>query len=67
MESEKKYDVFHRTWWRRDDYGGRIPGVGPRSYIARGLSYSLAREVAREWNEEHEPGELSDKAELEES
>jgi len=70
MENERRYDVFHRTWWRWEQTSTgrkRVPGAGKRTYIAQGLSYELAREVAREWNAEHEPGELSRKAELEQA
>jgi hypothetical protein len=74
MTEDKRYDVFHRTWWRWQRVRQpaiaqfkRVPGVGKRTYIARGLSYDLALEVAKEYNDTHEPGELSRKAELEEA
>jgi hypothetical protein len=67
MTEDKRYDVFHRTWWRRGEHGGRVPGAGKRTYIARGLSYDLARQVAKEYNDTHAPGPLSRKAEFEEA
>ena len=48
------YDVFHWTW-------------GKKRYIQRRLVLADARELCRKWNASHEPGELSDKAEFEES
>jgi len=73
MDNERRYDVFHRTWWRWAKAGlfhqrrAKIPGAGRRTYIARGISFELACRVAKEYNDSHEPGKLSRKAELEES
>lgn len=63
------YTVFHRTWWRRnpDWPGGREPGVGKRHFIAKVWSEEEARQLCREWNQSHDPGLLSDKAEYEEN
>lgn len=69
MKTKLKYNVFHRTWWRPNPSwpGGREPGVGESHYLAKGVSYSVARQMCKEWNAEHEPGLLSDKAEFEEA
>ncbi len=64
----KRYDVFIRTWYI---YDGKkiVPGPGEKSYIpeAQGLTRTEARAFCEKWNDEHEPGELSYKAEFEES
>ena len=62
-----KYNVFHRTWWKRNKSypDGREPYPGKKYYIAKGVSYNIAREICDEWNSEHDPGFLSDKAEFE--
>ena len=63
------YNVFHRTWWQANPAwpGGREPGAGPRHYIKRHVTYEDARELCDQWNANHEPGFLSDKAEFEEA
>lgn len=68
-EETKTYNVFHRTWWRANPAwpGGREPGAGERHYLAEDVSYAVARELCAEWNAEHDPGFLSDKAEFEEA
>lgn len=70
-ESQKEYDVFVRDWWRYEDtkYTGRriVPGPGEKTYIAYGLTLAEARRACKEYNNTHEPGELSRKAEFEES
>lgn len=66
-EDEALYDVFHRTWWQENPAwpGGREPGAGERTYLAHGVTYTEAREMCKEYNESHDPGFLSDKAEFE--
>lgn len=63
------YRVFTRTWWRRnpDWLNGLEPGAGPRSYRGhpKHLTESEAQRYCRGWNETHEPGQLSRKAEYE--
>lgn len=63
------YTVFHRTWWKRnpDWPDGREPGVGKRYFIAKVWNEEEARQLCREWNQSHDPGLLSDKAEYEEN
>ena len=69
--TDTKYNVFHRTWWKEADKPGwpndLEPEAGERHYIARGVSYSVARQICKEWCEENEPGRYSDKAEFEEA
>ena len=63
------YAVFHRTWWRPNPSwpDGREPGAGERHYLHHGVETEAeARAICREWNETHDPGPLSDKAEYEE-
>lgn len=62
----KKYNVFHRTWWRENSGwpNGLEPEAGKRHYLIRGVtSETLAQQICRDWNGCHEPGKLSDKAE----
>jgi len=65
--SEKRYNVFHRTWWvaNKSWPGGREPGAGERHYMARDVSYEVARAMCDDYNDRHDPGFLSDKAEFE--
>lgn len=64
-----KYNVFHRTWWIHNPAwpNGREPGTGERHYIKRGVTWAKARELCEDWNANHDPGPLSDKAEFEEA
>lgn len=70
-EETQLFDVFIRDWWRYEEtkYNGKkiVPGPGEKEYIAHGLTRQEARELCQEYNESHEPGELSRKAEFEES
>lgn len=61
------YNVFHRTWWRSNPAwpNGREPGAGNRTYLARHVTYEDARRIAKEYNDTHNPGKLSRKAEFE--
>lgn len=63
------YNVFHRTWWIKNPSwpDGREPGAGKKHYIIKGVeTEALAQEICRDWNSQHDPGTLSDKAEYEE-
>ena len=62
---EQLYDVFVRDWWKLDELGRQVPGPGPKEYLAHGVSYAEAREMCRKYNDSHEPGPLSRKAEFE--
>lgn len=62
------FNVFHRTWWKRNPYwpDGKEPQAGKKHYIMKGVkTESEAREVCKVWNNCHDPGFLSDKAEYE--
>lgn len=58
------YNVFVRNWWTRTA-NGRTPGAGRKRYLARGVSEDRARQLCQEYNESHNPGFLSRKAEFE--
>ena len=66
---EKTYSVFTRTWWKENPSwpNGLEPQPGTRHY--RGHPQSVteeeAREYCQEWNDTHDPGRLSLKAEYE--
>ena len=68
-EDALNYNVFHRTWWIENPSwpNGREPGAGKKHYLAHDVSYAIARAMCTEWNDEHDPGPLSDKAEFEEA
>jgi hypothetical protein len=63
------YHVFHRTWWCKNPQwpGGREPSAGKKQYIAKHVTREEALKLCKQWNEQHEPGYLSDKAEFEEA
>ncbi len=60
------FTVFHRTWWRDNpNYpNGLEPSIGV-SYVIkhRVETEDEARAICKEWNNSHEPGRLSRKAE----
>ncbi len=60
------YRVFTRTWWRRNPSapGGREPGAGRQTTIARHCTYDEARSICQRYNATHKPGFLSRKAEF---
>ena len=60
------YRVFTRIWWRMEN-GQRVPGAGKRSYRGHPdrLTFDEARSYCQRWNETHNPGQLSRKAEFE--
>ena len=62
------YRVFSRTWWRRNPShpGGREPGAGRKTTLARVQTEDEARAICRRYNDNHDPGFLSRKAEYEE-
>ncbi len=64
---ENYYNVFTRTWWKRNPAwpGGREPSAGRKTYLRKHVTYADAREICRQYNETHEPGFLSRKAEFE--
>ena len=65
---ETLYDVFVRDWWKPNPArpNGREPYAGaPRRYLARGVTVEEAREMCKEYNDGHDPGPWSRKAEFE--
>ena len=62
----KPYVIFHRTWWKKNPSwpGGRDPGVGRATIIERANTEEEAVEMCKTWNESHDPGHLSRKAEF---
>ena len=68
-DDNKRYDVFNRTWWIRNANwpGGREPGAGRKTYMARNVSWEEARAICKKYNDTHDPGFLSRKAEFEET
>jgi len=63
------FRVFTRTWWRRNSAwpGGREPGAGRKHTLARRVeTEEEARAICKRYNDTHDPGFLSRKAEYEE-
>lgn len=56
----KRFEVFHRTWWRAEG----VPGVGESHHVAWASTEAHARHLCRRWNDGHAPGPLSDRAEF---
>ena len=64
------YRVFTRTWWKRNAAWprGREPGAGRKTTIQKRVATEAeARAICRRYNESHDPGFLSRKAEFEEN
>ena len=61
----RRFEVFHRTWWRNnpDWPDGREPGVGQSRHIGWAQTEARARYMCRQWNASHDAGPLSDRAE----
>jgi hypothetical protein len=62
------YDVFIRTWWKYEYKNGnqvKVPHVGRKSFIARRVLLERARQLCEDYNNSHNPGPLSRKAEFE--
>ena len=62
------YKVFTRTWWRRNPSwpGGREPGAGRKYTIVKNVqTEEEARQICKQYNDTHDPGFLSRKAEYE--
>lgn len=64
---EQYYDVFHRTWWVNNPSwpNGLEPGAGKRTYIRKHVTEADARAICKHYNNTHNPGRLSRKAEFE--
>ena len=67
--TSERYRVFIRTWWRTNPSwpDGREPGAGKPRYHGqpRNLTLQEAQRYCKHWNETHDPGPLSRKAEFE--
>lgn len=64
---EQYYDVFVRNWykWEHTSFGRRkVPGPGRKTYLQHHVTWTDAREICRQYNDRHEPGPLSRKAEF---
>lgn len=66
------YNVFVRDWWKPAESPGwpnnREPEPNaPREYLAKRVSYARARAISRAYNDTHDPGPMSRKAEFEEA
>lgn len=63
------YDVFVRNWWTRNPAypGGREPRASRKTYLRKHVTYQDARAICKQYNDTHEPGFLSRKAEFEEA
>lgn len=63
------YKVFVRNWWKRNPEwpNGLEPNLGARKTTIRKTidTEKEAREICRRYNETHDPGPLSRKAEYE--
>ena len=57
----ESYHVFTRTWWARNGE----PHAGRKTTLSRRCTYSEARAIAKEYNDTHDPGQRSRKAEFE--
>lgn len=64
------YRVFVRNWWKRNPSwpnGLEPDGNAKKTYISNHVdTEEYARQICREYNESHDPGPLSRKAEYEE-
>lgn len=62
------FKVYHRTWWQENKSwsNGLEPCLGEKHFIDRCYDEETARDLCKEWNDNNEPGRLSDKAEYEE-
>lgn len=61
--NHKIYTVFVRTWWKKVN-GKLTPHPGRKKVIGRRLTIDEARQMCQNWNNSHEPGQLSRKAEF---
>lgn len=64
----EQFNVFVRTWWKDNPAwpNGLEPCPGEKHYLKRRVDdEETARELCQEYNDAHEPGRLSKKAEYE--
>ena len=60
------YTVFVRNWWKENPAwpnGLEPDSTATKTTLATGLSEKEARKMCKEYNDTHEPGRLSRKAE----
>ena len=59
------FRVFTRTWWKRNPSwpDGREPGAGRKYTLGLVSTEQEARDMCKEYNDTHDPGFLSRKAE----
>jgi hypothetical protein len=60
-----RYTVFTRTWWKNNPSwpNGLEPCAGRRTTIGHAETSEAARRIAKDYNDSHNPGRLSRKAE----
>lgn len=60
-------NVFTRTWWTENASwpNGLEPNAGNKHYLAHGVTEAEARTICKQYNDSHEPGRYSCKAEFE--
>ena len=61
----KKYRIFTRTWWRNNPNwpDGLEPHAGRKTTIGYANTEEEARSICKRYNDIHNPGRLSRKAE----
>ena len=61
------YKIFTRTWWKVNHQwpNGLEPHAGRKYTIDHASTEEEARKICREYNDTHNPGKLSRKAEYE--
>lgn len=60
------FEIFHRTWWRDNPAwpDGLEPCVGESFFIGKAKTEEEAIQMCKEWNDCHDAGRYSDKAEF---
>lgn len=60
------YNVFVRTWWKENKSwpNGLEPHMGRKTFLAYNLNYEDAILRAKQYNDSHNPGRYSRKAEI---
>lgn len=60
-----RYDVFIRRFWKDNPkwHNGLEPRLGRKTYLRKGVSESEARRICKDYNDSHDPGRYSLKAE----
>jgi hypothetical protein len=67
--NNKYYNVFVRNWWRNNPGwpNGLEPCPGRKTYLRKSVTWEDARAICKQYNDSHNPGRLSRKAEFEEA